>query len=196
VPGRRPAPRWSSAAVSPAPAWLRGPPPSRSRCFGLLPRGLPRRMDGARSLPPPSLRAGCRAHEPAVSEYSCSDGGMRRGLGRRLPVSAVHDRAGLLLSGRLRPLAVRSPRPCRRPAPGRSRWTANCRSVRRCCGIAARSRQSLRTAGYPPRTPPQSAGVHRYRNRSPGRRPLLGCSHWRYAPASWRPSRSASWART
>ncbi len=48
----------------------------------------------------------------------------------------------------------------------------------------------------PPRTLPQPAGVRGYRNRSPARRPLDGCRHRRYARASWRPSRSPSWART
>jgi hypothetical protein len=48
----------------------------------------------------------------------------------------------------------------------------------------------------PPGTLPSSAGVRCYRKRSPGRRPLVGCSHRRYARASWRWSRSASWART
>lgn len=35
-----------------------------------------------------------------------------------------------------------------------------------------------------------------YRNRSPGRRPLVGCSQSRYARASWRWRRSRSWVRT
>jgi hypothetical protein len=48
----------------------------------------------------------------------------------------------------------------------------------------------------PPGTLPQSAGVGCYRNRSPARRPLDGCRHCREAWASWRPSRSQSWART
>jgi hypothetical protein len=48
----------------------------------------------------------------------------------------------------------------------------------------------------PPRPLPQPAGVHGYRNRSPGRRTLDGRRHRRYARASWRPSRSPSWART
>ena len=50
------------------------------------------------------------------------------------------------------------------------------------------------TARCPMRTLPR-LGVH-YRNRSPGRRPLVGCSHRRYARASWRWRRSRSWART
>jgi hypothetical protein len=54
----------------------------------------------------------------------------------------------------------------------------------------------VRTVGCPPRTPPHACGVGGYRNRSPGRRPLDGCRHRRDARASWRPSRSPSWART
>jgi len=41
-----------------------------------------------------------------------------------------------------------------------------------------------------------ACGVRRYRNRSPGRRPLDGCRHCRYARASCRWRRSPSWART
>jgi hypothetical protein len=48
----------------------------------------------------------------------------------------------------------------------------------------------------PPRTLPQLVGVRCYRNRSPGRRPLHGCRHCRYARVSWRWSRSPSCART
>jgi hypothetical protein len=41
-----------------------------------------------------------------------------------------------------------------------------------------------------------ACGVRRYRNRSPGWRPLDGCRHCRYARASCRWRRSPSWART
>jgi hypothetical protein len=41
-----------------------------------------------------------------------------------------------------------------------------------------------------------ACGVRCYRKRSSGPRLLDGCRHCRYAWASWRPSRSPSWART
>jgi hypothetical protein len=53
----------------------------------------------------------------------------------------------------------------------------------------------VRTIGCPPRTLPQPVSVRGYRNRSSGR-PLVWCRQRRDARASWRWSRSASWART
>jgi hypothetical protein len=55
---------------------------------------------------------------------------------------------------------------------------------------------AVRTAGVRPRTPPPPAGVHCYRKRSPGRRPLVGCSQRRYAWPTWRASRWRSCSRT
>jgi hypothetical protein len=45
------------------------------------------------------------------------------------------------------------------------------------------------------RTLPQPVSVRRYRKRSPGRRPLVGCSHRRQARRSCRASRSRSCSR-
>jgi hypothetical protein len=82
---------------------------------------------------------------------------------------------------------VRRTAGCRRPVD-----TAAVSAVR-----PARRRLAMRPDGWcPPRTPSPPAGVRCYRNRSPARRPLVGCRHRRYARASWRPSRSPSWPRT
>jgi hypothetical protein len=53
-----------------------------------------------------------------------------------------------------------------------------------------------RPCGVRQRILPQPAGVRRYRKRSPDRRPLVGCSHRRYASPTWRASRSRSCSRT
>jgi hypothetical protein len=69
-----------------------------------------------------------------------------------------------------------------------------CGSVR--CPAALRNRGRVSGQHCPPRTLPQAASVRSYRKRSPGRRPLVGCSHRRYAQPTWRASRWRSCSRT
>jgi hypothetical protein len=67
-----------------------------------------------------------------------------------------------------------------------------CRSARcpRCRWTAASVRTALSTADTA-----AVCGCPRYRKRSPGRRPLVGCSHRRYAWPTWRRSRWLSCSR-
>ena len=63
--------------------------------------------------------------------------------------------------------------------------TADALAVRCCSQNRGRCPQGRCPDGWcPPQTLPEPVGVHRYRNRSPARRPLDGCRHRRYAWAS------------
>jgi hypothetical protein len=105
----------------------------------------------------------------------------RKGVAAAGPPPSGHSRPPRPVSGRLRHWTLRTPW----LSAAASRTTADVRTVGRC------------PDGWcPPRTLPQPAGVRGYRNRSPGRRPLAWRRHRGYARASWRWSRSPSWART
>jgi hypothetical protein len=126
-------------------------------------------------------RLSIHAHPPAAAV----------GTGRRLRTLpgcplCVRTAATIQPSGRHRQVAAER-------VSGRLRnWTLQASAVHRC----VRNHSRCPDGQCPPATPPSSVGVRGYRKRSPGRRPLVGRSHRRYARASWRRSRSPSWART
>jgi hypothetical protein len=159
------------------------------QCPGTLPRS---RVSAARR----SATAGVRTAASGV--HAGADAGVRtvlRRSGARL--TSVAERVALLRhAGR----------------DYRSRCSDGCSVRRSCCQVRLRPsgrlrqypvsgdtgelRPGVRTRGCPPRKLPQSAGVRCYRKRSPGRRPLVGCSHRRQARRSCRASRSRSCSRT
>jgi hypothetical protein len=134
------------------------------------------------------------------------------GLG--CPDGASDIRAGS--DGGVRPSHVRRPRQVEQHRPSGSRCFRHARrdSRGRCAdGRSVRLRPSGRLRQWPvsgsgaeprpvsgrhcpPRTLPQPCAVCCYRKRSPGRRPLVGCSHRQYAcPTCWA-SRWRSCSRT
>jgi hypothetical protein len=161
---------------------------------------------------------GCRSVRGRLSQ---SERPLRQAFRGQRAVRTAASSVGRL--GRWRPPLGRRPRPgltsvaervalvpaCRQglPRPGArtAMSAAGCGGVRlrpsgrlRQCPVPGSATEPRPVSGRhcPPRTLPRPAGVRCYRRRSPGRRPLVGCSHRHRSRASCRPSRSPSWART
>ncbi len=149
-------------------------------------RGCPEGVSGVRAVGrwcPPVLRrlAGLTSAGERTALLACwPDYGSRRGDGRSVRrLSAVAGLSAALS-------------------------TAGCGGVRRADRTATAvlgAHDAGGTAGgvrrrWPPRTPPQPAGVRGYRKWSPGRRPLVGCSHRHHARRTCRASRWRSCSRT
>lgn len=139
----------------------------------------------------PRLPTGCRAH------YFVHDGRRRRTCGCPWTPAAgpssnddrgtgCPDTAAVpdVRSGQAPPSAICRQHPTAEPA-SRPPPTRRCGRLRPCSGWSA---LPDRPDGHC-RSP---AGVRCYRKRSPGRRPLLGCSHRRKARPSWRPGAGAA----
>jgi hypothetical protein len=95
------------------------------------------------------------------------------------------------------PVGVRTRR-CHPPRPPRH-WVARRRNLRRTPtrdGPTAAVRVAVRVPGTCRQPPWPGSGHDCYRNRSPGRRPPVGCSQRWWARPSRAVSRSRSWLRT
>jgi hypothetical protein len=162
-------PAETAAAASATPCRGRGCP-LRQAVRGLQVSGRPSGAPAGRTLvsarAAPTL-AGLTSEERTARLPACGRNcRSRRADGRSRPPPVCGDRP-------VRSTVRRQLRPC--PARPTGRLPR--------CSVSAMLAEPRPVSGRrcPLRTLPQSAGVRGYRKRSPGRRPLVGCSHRRYA---------------